>query len=549
MKRLLVFLGILLLVTTVSALSLTFQNPSDFTALTTCYHFGGSSTPCTWSHNTSGGNSYVVSIETNMILNAEPQLTTYFAFTNLNGYSGPALNIWLLDSSHNLIASHNTIDATLNDRLEMKVIGGQSIVYINGVQHGAPQTIPINPSYVGVFTYGGGLATDDYIYGSTENHNIFGSPESGYYLQKDFINPAASGLYNSSGSLASSNNMTSTYGFGDNASHTVILQDFYNGVTVGSVTIPAGKMAGTISWSLNDYIFNNANARTSTGYVTTITGLGKYSNAVPYIGNGATVTWSQPTYFTGDSATISYSIASGRYWNTALYDYSMKVIDIYGTVKSTDTITSQMGTISHTFSSTDNGVFYAELFLTPKAGGNAVLMNYGATTLLATFPFYGGVYDGETTLPIPNVSVNFTQSGIPRLNVTNTNGLYIMPPTFLTGGVVQINVSKSGYKDYQNTFTPNNARNTTINFALIPNNPVYTGVALLGRVTDTTYGNLVSGATVVITNGSESHTTTSNSVGYYRFDSLTPDTCYQFAANKTGYSFRTPTLCVMAVGT
>src|SRR5690606_1762948 len=124
-----------------------------------------------------------------------------------------------------------------------------------------------NPSYIGFGRGcdrpggqgGSGYAYwDDLVYGTTENRDIFGSPEQGYYLKKDMLNPSASGFaYGNNGTIISNYNMTTTWGLGDsNASQTVILKEWSSGNTAWTYTTTPGKMSGSISWPLQEAIFN-----------------------------------------------------------------------------------------------------------------------------------------------------------------------------------------------------------------------------------------------------------------------------------------------------
>ena len=198
MKRLLLILALLLMVVGVQGLALDFQNPSDFSAQVTC-----DAASCSWAQNSIGGNSYVYvtclgGFDVCGLRSQTSLLTTYSAATFIYG---DGLGVILKDSALNTIYYYS-VTGTVGTRYEMKMIGGKANIYKNGILAAQSDAIN-NPAYVTYNPYrwsggGGGTWTnggvDDVIWGSTESRYIFGMPESGYFLQKDILNPAASGF-------------------------------------------------------------------------------------------------------------------------------------------------------------------------------------------------------------------------------------------------------------------------------------------------------------------------------------------------------------------
>jgi hypothetical protein len=275
----------------VQGLSLTFQNPSDFSAHVACT---GS---CSWTQNPSGGNSYITQ-PSGDVLSQTPLLMTYAAATYLN--TQPNAGIDLFDGSMNNIASLNTGYLYAGDRIEMKMVGGAAYLYVNGIETGHSSALAQNPSYVAFASN----TVDNIIWGSTESQYIFGNPENGYFLQKDILNPANSGFFrvnqtdpNGAPTLIESYSFASTFGKNSGTNETVTLHSPTGGT--GGTYYTGTAYAGQIQWNLTEFFASSAgyglyqtdiNPQTSSpGFAT--------SEWIPYIGSNSirTVTqWEKP---------------------------------------------------------------------------------------------------------------------------------------------------------------------------------------------------------------------------------------------------------------
>ena len=221
----------------------------------------------------------------------------------------------------------------------------------------------------------------------------------------------------------------------------------------------------------------------------------------------------------------------------------------------TQSITSQTGTKSIAFTTSDtDGVYYTALIRTTLGSGSDVWLAYDTCELVGYIVMRGTVYDAETASPIAVSNVSIVQGSLADNSIT-IDGNYTTTKHFLTGSLIAINVTATGYKQYTQTFTPLYARTIDLNFTLIPTSPTVAGIGINGIDRDSTYYRPISSATVTISNATygESWTALTNSVGYYLLDEsdgamLTNGRWYSVQASKTGFS-NSAAYLVQAVGT
>jgi len=567
MKRFLILLALLALVMPVAGLSLTFQDASEFTNYVGAYTAGTASV--TWNQNKTGGNSNILctaaSSSYSYMRNLDPLQTTYAAATirgTIGGSGGSYIELY--DAANNLL-DESVIVPSLSSvtpaRLEMKMVGSRAYYYKNGALFDVSPVLAQNPSYVnfgGQTGVGGGssIYVDDFVYGATENRYIFGSPEQGYFLKKDLINPAASGLCFANGTIVSNYNITTTWGVGDtNTSRNIIFKEWSGASNAWTYTTTAGTMAGSIAWPLQEAIFNNPDAPYGY-YITTVEGSGVYSSVIPYIAGGGFVNFDSEAYGTGDTATMTWTVDAGI-WDTTTYNYELRLQNaLYGTVMDTWSVTSSTGSETYLWSDSDElGVYYATLWRINKATSAEEMMNGDTAELTGYVRFTGYTHDAETASALSGVNISIVQGSTVDNILSGFDGNYTSSADtpFGTGAAVYINVTKSGYEQYVTSFTPIAAKTIHLNFTLLSSTPTYTGVGLGGVVRDTVYGRPIPSPTVAIANAThaESYSVTGNSVGYYVADEddgifFTVSRCYSVTGSKTGYGSATYLKCLEA---
>jgi len=564
MKRLLLILALLLMVVGVQGLALDFQNPSDFTAQVGVKQGVCMSGVVTWTQNTSGGNSYLTLTagsndygdSTITAIISQTALPMTYSAATLKSIQFAGLDVQLLDGAGNIMYTwEKPTVGTVGARYELIMQGLSPNIYIDGVIQNAGATpLTQNPSYVGWgmrpgagnWCGQGGLtysvAWDDIIWGSTESKYIFGMPETGYFLQKDILNPAASGFYrvnqtdpNGTPTLIYSYSMPSTFGKGNGNNETVYLNNYGGG---NYQTYYTGTMyAGNIAWNLTDFFASTAPYGL---YVTTIPGSVTYSDIIPYIGSGASINFDKNSYAIGETA-IATVIVSDSYYDLATYSYHVVIQDIYG-IKVYDepisfSIPPHTGTASYTWLDTDGeGLYYGLIYAKRLSDNEEILMNLDTAELSSTLVVNGYVFDATTAGTIPNTTVTITQGVTTNGVVSGFDGNYTSTSNaFVANSPTTLVANKTGYETYQHVFTPLMAGSISINLTLMPTTPTFSGVALGGIARTPPYNRTIDSATITITNANATYTVTTNSAGYYIKNYMRPNEWWNVIGSKTGF--------------
>jgi len=547
MKRLLLALVLCLLVGAGSA-SLNFQKLSDQNSVAIGFT-NGTSTVMSWVDSATGGNSYqymkTPERSAGVFRNINPTPTSYTAGTLISQSGANKAAIYLYDSSGNTLWYSPTDNCpATGKRAEIQITGGIARLYCNGALVSTSGVLSVNPSYIGYGNgyngYTGGTSYwDDIVYSDTDNKYIFGNPKpNAYTLKKDMVSPSSSGFYNYSGSLINSNNFTTTWAKGNityTGNQTVVLENADTG-TIYGIRYTGLASYGTVSWALNEEIFNSGAPYGR--YYVTIPGTGAYSEEIWYIGSGASITFDRPTYAGQDTATMAYSVV-GAYWDTSTYSYSIDVVSgTTGATMQSTAISSSSGTDTYTFTSTDPlGVYYAIVKATKHSDGSVIWMNYDYAELTSYVTIQGYINDAETGLPINNAHINITQNSIINNLTTIADGNY-SATYYLSGSPITINATASLHRQYTYTFTPLIAKTINLNISLVNTTPRVSPIGIGGIAHDGAYGQPLPAALATGTNLTATVTNTSTSTGYYLLNSgtLLNQSYYNVSGSKAGYS-------------
>jgi hypothetical protein len=259
------------------------------------------------------------------------------------------------------------------------------------------------------------------------------------------------------------------------------------------------------------------------------------------------VAWNADEYSVGDTGTVIYYVLDGGYWDTSLYSYKICVLDSYYQFIQNTSLTSSSGTVDYAWTE-DNpeGVYHAWLIAT-NHGGYEYILGSDYAELVAFFGYGGYVNDGYTALPLSGVNVNITQ-GLTALHnaPSGYDGNYSTSPLFSTGSSVFFNVTKSGYNPYQYSFVPlSSGTIRDLNVTIYPSagSGDVGGLGIGGVIRDATIGRPTQGATVYLTNisNSQTYSKTTNMAGGYLCDvgttcSLVSGRVYSVNASKVGYN-------------
>ena len=491
--------------------------------------------------------------------------SSYFAYTSRRQVSGSYYGAYGFFSNGGSLLSSSPTNTLLlvsaPTRLELVHSGTNVYVYINGA---LTYTITGQTS---ASIYGYGILSptdtgiDDFSFGNafTDTGVVSAMPHT-FHIVKDFLSPTSVVQKDGSGNTVSSTEMHIQWSLGPQAdgwtmatapntryritiqapSGTQCYNQYVNitaaGAATGIITIPFNATyLGTapIEYGIYNVVLYDGSGIKSTDYFSVI-------------GTGANLYWDQATYGNGQVATLTYSITAG-YYDPTNYAYSIKIVDIYGTTKTTLPLSSQTGTVTTTLSDYDAGVYYAELMATPVAGGSASMLYHSATEVTAYVYLSGGyVLNAENATALSGATVTATQGSTSVTYTSNAAGAWGNTSQYwLTGSAITLISNKSGYNNNTLSLNPVGSGTIALNISMSPTSPVHTGVAIGGIVRQGDYTGAttpipypISGATVYLrVNGSSAtpSSTTSNLAGWYIFNSLVSGTTYDIWSEKTGF--------------
>jgi len=251
---------------------------------------------------------------------------------------------------------------------------------------------------------------------------------------------------------------------------------------------------------------------------------------------------------------ITY-VANGGYWDAGSYSYKLSLYGLTTGYVENYTITSQSGSFTHAWQSTDTpGVYYALLYATTRSTGQEHILGLDWATL-SSYAGYGGyVVNAQNGTPIAGAFVNVTQDGVSGNSTSGFDGNWSTGSVFSAGAILTINASASGYIPYNYSWTPLAARTVSdLNVSMIPSTPSYTGLAIGGVDRDFLYGRPIGSATITVRNTTtgESYVNYTNTWGWYLCDdgatcSLQTKRPYDVWAYKIGYTNSTTEKAVTA---
>ncbi len=453
---------------------------------------------------------------TNAPLSTGP--VNYMAVSLIWSATGGAIHFVAFDSTGAFIAEVSG-NGTLG-RYEIKRVNSVLEVYCNGVYERniacAAQPYTISYGCRNYPAYTTSAIFDDYVSSSAVT-DVVGLPPHTWFVGKDLVDPSTKGLFNNLYNNVYTDHFYYTISNATNTTvHTYSMPD---PPTSGRITITSG--------AASDYIDCKS---------VTLSGTSIYWDK-----NGTTY------YAIGDTGTMTYVITS-QYWDSALYDYKIKVLKFnttggtYSTVQTTPILTSS-GTATYT--TTESGTFGAELIASPKSAPNTdYMLAIDYMLVVDGVKVSGYTYDGILGVAIGSVSVQVTQAGTTTTSTSNGAGLYVDNRTYNIGQLMQFTASKSGYQNSYFNYTFTGSGTYQVDFTLmptmysVPTDPevTHSATAIAGVVTDNAASTSISGASVGLSNGTWNSITTSSATGIFLFDNLLPNSQYTINCSKSGYA-------------
>ncbi len=513
--------------------------------------------------------------------------SNYFAYTMDRPYSGSGIPaILLYGSTRNLFFGPDIYSGTPGamaditpptntlHRYEAVRTGTTINTYMDGTLNNTFEGIAGTPAYsfgMGSARSADGVAIsgyyDDPSFGNSFSTTALVSvmPHS-WYIKSDMIDSSNFAMIDNNGNQVYSDHFDVQWSLGAYADGWQASQNPPNNryrITIaapdGSIQVynqninitAAGAAAGIVSVLMNNTYIGNYPLEYGRYGVTLYDGTTVKSQDYFFVvGTGATVAWDKSQYTSGSAATISYSI-SPSYYDTTTYNYEIKILNAYGTVEKTQTISGQSGSIGVTLDSStySDGVYYAEIVAVQKSDSAEIVMNYGLAEINSYVTISGNVMAINGTL-LSGATVNVSQGTLYLVSTSSATGNFTSSNNWLSGSAINIVTNLSGYQNDTNSFTPIAAAEIPLNITLYPSSLSYSGIHINGITHESQYNSSLPNANAYIkVNGTTTlmATTTSNIAGFYDFGGLVNGTVYDVWSSKTGYG-NSSTKQVTAVG-
>jgi hypothetical protein len=484
----------------------------------------------------------------NHMSTGSPSIYTYAAYDLV--WCNPGSHYIQFDLIDTSFADFSTITSpnpscVKDTRVEMKIIGGTPTVFKNGVQVNTVAVVSVNPSYLGItageLTVGRKpIGIDNLVIGESDHH-IVGALPSNWSIQRDLLNPSATGVYAQhpvTGAWA----VKDSYYFYIDADkeyllpENVVIKEYMTGTVVNTTTVSG--TGNRIKYSISQFLNNP----TSLG--TTLPD-GKYtvsfeSSPLIYddfwvISSGAVMSFNKVQYATSESAYVTYTISPTYF--TSDYTYKMDMQDVYGNVIESQALTAASGTKTFSLNPTSYpaGVYYGVIRATKISDGSVSIMAYSGMETVAYILWNGYVMNAENGSVISGAYVNVTQLGTTVQSQSLSSGAWNSSNNWIPSSQFNITTMKTGYTTDVRLLTPLGTTGINLNLSLVPLPPLNISTSIGGIVRDNVYGNPIPNATVSGVNNTLTRTNLTNIAGYYRVDNMLLPDVVNMSAAKTGY--------------
>ena len=239
--------------------------------------------------------------------------------------------------------------------------------------------------------------------------------------------------------------------------------------------------------------------------------------------SGCSVNVERDVYTPLETAKITYHIANPDFSN---HKYFLVIESVYGEEVFRQQLLKADGEIEVELNDYDPKLYIASL---KRSSSSEILLAYDTFQVAEGVFIEGKTYDAESEEILPSVFVSYCQEYIECKNTTSdaVNASYQIKD-LAVDYEIQVNASKTNYTHNNFSFTPLRNGRYEINLFLLPNasHINVTPPAIVGLTQTYPFRQNVSYATVNIWNDTWNASTTTNSMGYFAFENLTPGTYY-----------------------
>lgn len=377
--------------------------------------------------------------------------------------------------------------------------------------------------------YFNGVLLDNVEYNSPYGGGVVSTIPNEWYVYRDFLDPAISGIIcSTNGTLMSSDSFTTTYAVGSNmdgynAGINITTENIETGVVFNTTTKTMYEIrsdpVGIIRYSARDVLINQS-APSGLYKQTMFHGAQEIGYTVfSYISGGGSILWDRSTYNVGDSATITSGI--GASFDPGAYDYYGKVYNLDGELKRSweITLSSQIETFSIDAASYPEGVYFTQLVATRTADGETFVMGYDIAEIYEIVAFSGYTWDAVDAVKLGEVNVGAYQLDEWTNTTSDVSSAWYQILELMTNSPVMFNASKEGYNHTPIYIIPLLAQDYATDLYLIQNPLPFNGTGIGGLVLTSNYKQAIENVTVTLSNNTWSGTRNTSITGWYLFDS------------------------------
>jgi len=408
-------------------------------------------------------------------------------------------------------------------------INGEYKCDVGGTYNRTPCYIKLYP-YTTSASYPSELYVDDIMTGD----GVIETIPHDWYVLRNWDAPETSGVFNETGSRVNESYFTISYVvpyIGCDACDEIRIKHFTTGEVV-NIT-PISDRYKTIYYNFTEMLFHEDKEKDKYGLY--LVELLRDGNVVAHdcffytwdaVNKPAgTISWDRDSYPIGCTAKV-HTVLTDPDFTT--YVYKGYVYDVYGNKKEEWTITSADEWHEVDLTDYDTGVYYAILKIRNKNTGFEWEEAWDTTSVSDEVDIEGVSYDAKSETALGGVYVSAIQNTVSHETVTNeTTGEYNISKLSVDMEI-QMNASKTNYTHNNFSFTPLKGGIYEINLFLLPDasHINVTAPAIVGLTQLYPFHQNVSYATVNIWNETWSASITTNSMGYFAFENLSPGTYY-----------------------
>jgi len=319
--------------------------------------------------------------------------------------------------------------------------------------------------------------------------------------------------------------------------YTLTIRDFANGNIITTVEHTASKPYGKVSLDPDTTFGTNFSV-----YIAELkrdgTDIGH--DFFFYISSASNdwVDVEREVYAPTEVASITYHLDNPDF---STYIYKLEIMDaVSGETKEEWALTKAEDTLTLNLEDFEGGLYYA---LLKRVGGSfEELRSYDAFQVKSGVFIKGVTYDAKTEDILPSTFVSYCQENVGCENTTSnaTTGAYEVE-NLVSDYEIHVGAAKTNYTHNNFSFTPLREGLYEIDLFLLPDTSHInvTAPAIVGLTQSYPFRQNVSYATVNIWNETWNANTTTNSMGYFAFENLSPGTYYLNATREKFKSSQT----------